>query len=539
MQKNRLIAFLLCFVLSINAQFLVDWQQSFDGSRNDFAESINFDSEGNIIISGTSFDGSFMPDAVIIKYSPDGDFLWSQTYNIGPEDRPIGVYFDAEDNIIMGVIGADSSIYQDDFHIVKISKDGQLLFGHRVAWYIQPNYDIIAEARAKELYADNFGNLVLGGPSSNGKFWMVKLDYDGNVVSKSLDTLATVKDYYVEEYNTFFNPSTGHLYFGCQFVNSSLGNNHYGIVQMDNGGNILNYNKLFHFGYKYMYTQLVDYAINSSNQYYLALDIHNQNVFPDSVNYFPRLTCIGNNGEFEWDTVIPASPGFDTSSSITSIDLDIGGNIWATGSKDGKAFVGKFSGAGETAWLKTMDTPWGEGQKIACDERSAAVAYWNENTDVIIEKFNQFGEPQTSFFIQGDGVYIPAYLNDMVFDENHILYTTGSEYGSNWNIETRKIYDQAVSVDDNNIVNTFSLMQNYPNPFNPSTSIEYSVPRNENVTLKVFDMLGREVATLVNKQMNPGNYKVEFDASQLSSGIYFYKMTADNFNKTMKMLLLK
>ena len=91
---------------------------------------------------------------------------------------------------------------------------------------------------------------------------------------------------------------------------------------------------------------------------------------------------------------------------------------------------------------------------------------------------------------------------------------------------------------------SFKLEQNYPNPFNPTTIIKYSIPFLEtghapSVQLRVYDLLGREVATLVKKEQQPGNYEVEFNASNLSSGVYFYKLQAGNFIQTKKMLLLK
>lgn len=85
----------------------------------------------------------------------------------------------------------------------------------------------------------------------------------------------------------------------------------------------------------------------------------------------------------------------------------------------------------------------------------------------------------------------------------------------------------------------FKLTQNYPNPFNPTTKINYSIPKESNVILKVFNSLGQEVRTLVNKNMNPGNYIVSFDASELSSGIYFYKIEAGDFQSLRKMILIK
>ena len=85
----------------------------------------------------------------------------------------------------------------------------------------------------------------------------------------------------------------------------------------------------------------------------------------------------------------------------------------------------------------------------------------------------------------------------------------------------------------------FILEQNYPNPFNPSTTISISLPSSEFVTLKVYDVLGNEVATLVNEEKPAGSYEVEFVANGLSSGIYFYKITAGSFIETKKLILLR
>ena len=89
------------------------------------------------------------------------------------------------------------------------------------------------------------------------------------------------------------------------------------------------------------------------------------------------------------------------------------------------------------------------------------------------------------------------------------------------------------------MVYEFELRQNYPNPYNPSTTISYSIPSQSHVTLKIFDILGREVETLVNKQQSQGNYEVSFDASNLTSGVYFYRIQAGKFVDSKKMLLLR
>ncbi len=86
---------------------------------------------------------------------------------------------------------------------------------------------------------------------------------------------------------------------------------------------------------------------------------------------------------------------------------------------------------------------------------------------------------------------------------------------------------------------SYNLSQNYPNPFNPSTTISYSIPAKSQVTLRVYDILGSEIKMLVNEEKTAGTYKINFNASNLSSGIYFYKLQTDNYVKCKKMILLK
>lgn len=92
---------------------------------------------------------------------------------------------------------------------------------------------------------------------------------------------------------------------------------------------------------------------------------------------------------------------------------------------------------------------------------------------------------------------------------------------------------------ENVVVKDYQLMQNYPNPFNPTTEIQYALPKSGLVTLKVFDVMGREVSTLINEVQQPGLYRVKFDASNLTSGVYFYRIESGSFIQTKKMMLVK
>lgn len=109
-----------------------------------------------------------------------------------------------------------------------------------------------------------------------------------------------------------------------------------------------------------------------------------------------------------------------------------------------------------------------------------------------------------------------------------------------------EFFTTPVSVDSDNpeLILSYKLEQNFPNPFNPSTTINYSIPSNvkhetSKTKLIVYDLLGREISTLVNKEQKPGNYEVQFNARNLTSGIYFYKITSGNFVSVKKMTLLK
>ncbi len=120
---------------------------------------------------------------------------------------------------------------------------------------------------------------------------------------------------------------------------------------------------------------------------------------------------------------------------------------------------------------------------------------------------------------------------DVIGDPQSIVFDPG-----NWILKNNTIITE---VEDINQPFSYSLEQNYPNPFNPSTTIEYSIPQNGFVTIKVFNVLGKEVATLVNEQVMAGKHKIDFDATGLNSGVYFYKIESGNFVETKKMILLK
>jgi hypothetical protein len=132
-----------------------------------------------------------------------------------------------------------------------------------------------------------------------------------------------------------------------------------------------------------------------------------------------------------------------------------------------------------------------------------------------------------------------------------LLITNGYVFAGTANQSIwRRSYDETIGVKNisTEIPNKYNLEQNYPNPFNPITIIKFDIPDLNSplrrgaggmMVLKVYDILGKEIETLVNEKLSPGTYEVTFNGSNYSSGIYFYKLTTDSFNETKRMLMIK
>lgn len=169
--------------------------------------------------------------------------------------------------------------------------------------------------------------------------------------------------------------------------------------------------------------------------------------------------------------------------------------------------------------------------------------FWTTATELnnrgfqIERKLSNSDEWNILGFIQGAGTSTES--RTYVYDDFNI--NTGSY---NYRIRqfdfdgTASVYNLPETVEFGAPVN-FELSQNYPNPFNPSTTISFSIPNKDYVTLKVYDIIGNEVVTLVNEEKAPGNYQITFDASEFSSGVYFYSILAGNFSEVKKMMLIK
>ena len=165
------------------------------------------------------------------------------------------------------------------------------------------------------------------------------------------------------------------------------------------------------------------------------------------------------------------------------------------------------------------------------------VEHIRADTLVQTKKYNiSKSNPQISFnlfgMLSGDKIKFRATITD-----TSIFYNTAHYPDAGWVV--MNVLPPILNVEEENLLSFYELAQNFPNPFNPTTKIKYQLPEPVFVTIKVYDVLGNEIETLVNEERDAGSYKIDFNGLELTSGIYYYRIAADNFSQTKKMILLK
>jgi ligand-binding sensor domain-containing protein len=192
---------------------------------------------------------------------------------------------------------------------------------------------------------------------------------------------------------------------------------------------------------------------------------------------------------------------------------------------------------------------WGGGVFLSTNNGISWTTVNSDLTNLYVESFaaigtNLFAGTWRGVFLStNNGTNWTVINNDLMdlYVESLAVSGTNLFAGTFNGVWRRSLSDMITNVEDQNtgIPSQFILEQNYPNPFNPSTTIIYSLPTSEFVTLKVYDVLGKEVATLVNEEKPAGSYEVNFNATDLSSGIYFYTLKTGKFSETKKLVLMK
>lgn len=481
-----------------------EWTSRINGSGGsvDIAYALVIDSSGSIIITGGSVGSGSGYDYFTIKYSSAGDTLWTRRYN-GPKnskDIAYSIALDDSQNIFItgeseGLTGTHGIF--EDYATVKYNPAGDFQWAAR---YNGPagDYD-----KANSICVDTEGNIYVTGVSDGGSSGSGDPHFD----------YATIK------YN-----SAG-LTQWIRRYNSSNGEDEGVMVKADELGNI------FVTGFSSDVSTFADYA---------------------TINY-------SADGDTTWISRYNGPASNDDRAS--SLAVDNLGNVFVTGKSYGGSITNydyttiKYNSLGDSVWVNRYNGGASDidGASAVSVDKSGNVYVTGYSTNIS----TAFDYATMKYNTDGDLSWIINYTNSdfsgssdepfaMFVDASGIVYVTGM---SALDYAAIKYVPIPVSVENSprNIPNQFALEQNYPNPFNPTTKIKYTIPSVgtslmkflQFVQLKVYDVIGNEVATLVNEEKPAGSYEVTFDASQLSSGIYFYTLKAGSFTETKKMALMK
>lgn len=164
-----------------------------------------------------------------------------------------------------------------------------------------------------------------------------------------------------------------------------------------------------------------------------------------------------------------------------------------------------------------------------------SLIYFEQNNEYIT--FTQTNEAHQYNLSLNPGTYTMTVIRLGYETETRQVILTNQNLTENFYLDTFNVI--GITNINSEIPKEFLLRQNYPNPFNPVTNIEFSIPRQDFVKISVYDILGKEIGILVNENLNAGTYKVDFDASQMPSGVYFYRIQTTDFTESKKMVLLK
>ena len=468
--------FLLIKYNSLGTQ---EWFSKINGNANneDVITSASFDPSGDIIVTGSSYGLSSGKDIYTIKFTPSGDTLWSKRYNgaANLDDIPTALKVDRSGNIYITGSSQTTSSISG-YMTLKYNSSGELLW---TAFFSNNLYT----DHANDLILDDSSNVYVTGMSRATNNDIVTIKYNSGGIQQWLNRYNSATE---EGYKIAIDDSLN-IYVAGQLYSSGgiYWSYNFATIKLDKSGN-----------QQWAKTYGTTYGSYKPNA--MAIDKKNNIIVSGygSNNYF--TIKYSNNGIQKWVASYGSANYSDIANSLT---LDSADNIYVTGrcenTNSGIDFVTiKYDTSGNQHWVLPYN---GTG-----DSTDEAKAIGIDKLGNIYVAGNSFG------FESASDITLIKYNPNLIGIVNNSDFLKG-----------------------------FTLSQNYPNPFNPQTKIKFAVPKASFTKLIIYDLLGREVATLVNEELKPGTYEADWDGSDYSSGVYFYKLVSGDFSEIKKMVLMK
>jgi hypothetical protein len=554
-QKSLILLFLLFTIHNSQFTFIFsqpvqqEWVARYNNANHGAAGLyVITDSFGNIYVTGSVNTSSQGTDIVTIKYNSSGIQQWTMTYN-GPgngDDGPQGIALDDSLNVYIAGYSVGIGTGQDGV-VIKYNSNGIQKWVTRFNGPNNLDDDLVSPV------IDNSGNLYVTGltvtSNSNGGY--------ADVITIKYNTY-TGDSIWTREFHE--TSTMGHYFDGC------------GKVALDKLGNIIvtGQSEYIVAGSIY-YTDYLTLKYNASGNlqwykkyggstgngsgaaYLLVIDSVN-NIYISGYSYNANNADIvtikyDQSGTQQW---LARYNGIGNGQDGPSgMEIDKFNNIYITGGSQGLSgrsdfLTIKYDLNGDSLWVKRYHGPNNNFDDnsvglILDDTNNIYITGTSYNTnngiDIATIKYSANGVQQWLIRYLYAGVS-SEIVQPIAVDGNRNIFITGWDR-NNGDMITIK-YSQLTGIQQisNKLPEKFNLYQNFPNPFNPTTNIEFDIPKTSNVEIKVHDLLGREVAELVDEKKQAGKYKVIFNASNLSSGVYFYTIQIDGINRSTKSMAL-
>jgi uncharacterized delta-60 repeat protein len=541
--KKLIILLIVTIYSNIYSQPFQYWNSRYNsGYINNFSTSvyIKVDAMGNIYVTGVSVGSSTSEDIVTIKYNSAGNQIWASRYNGfgNSKENPCALNFDNNGNIyVAGTSTSDSG--NSSYVVIKYNSDG-------ISQWVSKYSGAMNVSVAKAMDIDNNGNLYVTGQSKevNNYSNIVTVKYNSSGILQWMRNYAGLNNWY-ESGECIKSDNSGNIYVGGY------------IYQSDFDYALIKYNSA---GVQQWIAKLNGSAAGADKISSIVLDSTGNNVYVTGTmssdnTYLDYGTVKYNSSGMRQWTAIYSGTQIHEDNTPSSIMLDPSGNIIVTGSGVGNNYGNystvKYNSSGVQQWASVFTSGIFNGATVygmVVDNQGNSYITGMNSTDstyydYYTMKYNANGNQEWAIRYNGIGNYLDAGKAIALDNAGNIIVSGYSDAISspyNTDITTIK-YSQQVGIEpiSSVLAEKYRLIQNYPNPFNPETSIEFSLPQSGFVKLTVFSMDGREVASLVNQNLSAGNYRYNFIAENFPSGIYFYRIEANNFVDTKRMVLVK
>jgi uncharacterized delta-60 repeat protein len=509
-----------CVTLKYNSSGVAQWIARYNnpGNTEDFAYNMAVENNGFVYVVGKS--GLNFHDLLTIKYNSSGDTLWTRRVDYFAENREdflTSVGVDFAGNIYVGGT-ADWGAYGDQAILIRYSPAGVRQWSREFGGVLENDYfHALAVDASGNIYITGLWNanppaarFVTNKYNSVGTLQWSKLSpWSGNAYLISLDNSGNII-------------IAGHKGFqGYSQVD-------YGVIKYDPNGDTLW--TRFYNGPSNSYDIPRGIAIDASDSIYITGESMGNGYDFATLKYSPQ-------GNQQWIQRFNLSGSINDGGS--GICLDNLGNVYVTG----------YSGSDMTTIRYSQYLP---SVPILVSPANNATGLpvnlnlvWHKSTLAVNYRVQ----------LATDSLFTNLVVNDSTLTDT-IRAVTGlanntnywwrvnaktaagtSAYSTIWKFTT--IVITGIQTSENEIPKEFKLYCNYPNPFNPATKIKFDIPKTSFTKLVIYDLTGKTVSILINETLKPGSYKINWDASNFSSGVYIYRLVTGNFTETGKMVLLK